>query len=145
MPIEGRDELGRFTKGSKLGHRFPKGHRPANPFPKGHVLQFKHGLRWHHLYHTWIEMMRRCYDPKAPNFKDYGERGIEVWEPWRDLATFTAGITALLGNRPKGYTLDRVNPHYGYYEENVRWADKKTQKNNNRNNITDFYVQCGEH
>jgi hypothetical protein len=139
----------RFQKGNTIGHRFQKGHKPSHGFQKGNTIglrgNFKHGLYPHHLYHGWHTMMQRCYNPKAHGYKDYGGKGIEVWEPWHNVRNFIFGIMSLLGDRPVGYSMDRVNPHEGYNEWNVRWSDKKTQTENTRKNTTNFYIQCGEH
>ena len=125
---------------------FQKGHKlfGSRPFQKG-ISNVKHGLWYHPLYRTWQRMMQRCYNPKIWEYKDYGAKGVTVWEPWHDLSIFVFAIPALLGDRPERYTLDRVNPHEGYYEWNVRWGDWKTQGRNKRNRIPDFLSQCGEH
>jgi hypothetical protein len=108
-----------------------------------------HGLSRHPFYITFYMLgkaiVSRCCDPTHPNYRKYGAIGIQVWEPWEDVVTFVFGITALLGDRPEGYSIDRINPWEGYYEWNVRWADLKTQRWNIRENIPDFYSQSGEH
>jgi hypothetical protein len=90
-------------------------------------------------------MHHRCTNPKNGSYKDYGAKGIAVWETWKNIEAFIFGIEALLGPRPEGYTLDRINPHEGYYEWNVRWADRKTQEKNKQTMVSNFYSQCGEH
>lgn len=89
-----------------------------------------HGMWRHLLYKTYFAMMNRCYNRNYPKYKDYGGRGITVYEPWRDIITFIADITQLLGERPDGYSLDRIDNKLNYTPGNVRWADDNTQNRN---------------
>lgn len=95
-----------------------------------------HGLsqreRRHPLYSTWSGMMARCYQSDHVGFKYYGGRGISVHQPWHEAAVFIADVTALLGARPKGMTLDRIDNDRGYEPGNIRWADASTQAKNKR-------------
>jgi len=54
-------------------------------------------------YHSWTSMKNRCSNPKSPDFKWYGERGIKVCERWQQFENFLADM----GRRPEGTTLDR--------------------------------------
>jgi len=45
---------------------------------------------------------------------------------------FIDDIERDLGPRPDGWTLDRTDNESGYYPGNVRWADRKTQRANQR-------------
>jgi hypothetical protein len=90
-------------------------------------------------------MWERCYNPKATSYPRYGAKGIKMWEPWHDARAFIQGIEALLGPRPIGHTVDRINPHDGYYEWNVRWVDASNQRTNSRRMVSDYAVQSGEH
>jgi len=38
------------------------------------------------------------------------------------------------GPRPKGKTLDRKDPHKGYYLDNCKWSTRKEQSRNRTNN-----------
>lgn len=94
----------------------------------------KHGHYNSYTYRSWIQMRRRCLDKKCHNYPKYGGRGITVCKRWDDFALFLADM----GERPKGYTLDRIDCNKGYYKENCRWATALTQNWNRRNirNIT---------
>lgn len=89
-------------------------------------------FRDHILARTHKSMMNRCYLTSTAKFKRYGARGISVWEPWHDRITFCFAIDALLGPRPEGHTLDRIDNNGDYAEWNVRWATAKQQAENRR-------------
>ena len=85
-------------------------------------------------YNSWEAMNRRCSDPKHPWYDIYGGRGIEVCERWR-RGTPNAFINFLndMGERPaKNMTLDRRDANLGYFRDNCQWADKPTQRLNQR-------------
>jgi len=82
-------------------------------------------------YHSWRNMMRRCYDPRNPSYLNYGGRGIRVCDQWRnDFKRFVNDV----GDRPIGKTLDRIDNDKNYQPGNVRWATAKEQARHRRNN-----------
>ena len=94
-----------------------------------------HGLKRHPLYHTWLNMMRRCHHPDDRNYKNYGGRGITVCPRWHDVAAYIEDIERLLGPRPDGKTMDRIDNDRGYEPGNVRWATAAEQSANKRPRI----------
>lgn len=89
----------------------------------------------HPLYPVWVGMMARCYHPNHDAYARYGGRGITVCEAWHDPAAFVADVERLLGQRPDGFTLDRIDNDSGYAPGNVRWASRTTQSRNRSGNI----------
>ena len=87
-------------------------------------------------------MIQRCYNEKTKNFKDYGERGIKVYQEWVDKP-WTFYEWALANGYKNNLTLDRINNNDGYKPENCRWTTLSAQANNKRNNIK--YEYHGEY
>ena len=91
-----------------------------------------HGLSSHPLYGTWYGMVRRCTVPTAREYPDYGGRGITVCEQWLGLPDGLLRFVADVGERPEGWTLDRIDNDGGYEPDNVKWATPKQQNGNRR-------------
>lgn len=101
-------------------------------------LNLKHNGRKDRLYLVWMDMRRRCNDPKDKNYKNYGGRGIVVCEEFQDYAYFKewAYANGYDENSERGEcTLDRIDGNGSYEPRNCRWTDIKTQCNNRRNNV----------
>jgi len=92
-----------------------------------------HGLSDHPLRGTWHSMLDRCENENHVAYAKYGGRGIKVCAEWHDLAVFIADIDRLLGPRPTGMSLDRIDVYHGNYGPGeVRWATAKEQQANRR-------------
>lgn len=96
------------------------------------------------LYVTWRSMRRRCHAVSDTAFPNYGGRGIYVCTRWRDdFAAFREDM----GERPSlAHSIDRIDNEGSYTcgkcdecrekgaPMNCRWADRKTQSRNTRQN-----------
>lgn len=83
-------------------------------------------------YQIWQAMKNRCYNGKMQSYKDYGGRGIEVCERWRE--SFTAFIEDM-GRRPSAeHSIERRNNDGNYEPSNCFWATRLEQGRNKRNN-----------
>jgi hypothetical protein len=82
-------------------------------------------------YSIWGGMLSRCSDPKNPQFKNYGGRGITVCAQWLEFECFLADM----GLPPDGLSIDRVDNDRGYEPGNCRWATAKEQARNKRTNV----------
>ena len=96
----------------------------------GHYRNTQNRLWSSRSYTTWSDMVRRCHNKDHHQYKDYGGRGIFVCEEWHDFKVFYKDM----GERPIGSSIDRIDNNKGYYKGNCRWADRKTQNNNTRQN-----------
>ena len=107
-----------------------------------------HGLGGHWLYDTWKHLNDRCLNPACKSFRNYGARKIGICDEWRNddvgcaepyqtgdrsgLANFIDWVENNLGECPEGFTLDRIDNDRGYCPGNLRWADRTTQRVNQR-------------
>lgn len=84
----------------------------------------------HPLYGTWYQIKRRCNTPWAPNFSDYGGRGISICKEWNDsLEDFAEYV----GPKPaEGMTIDRIDNDGNYESGNVKWSTQSEQQRNRR-------------
>ena len=112
---------------------------------KRSTLGTKHGhlLRGNKspTYMSWASMKARTTNPNNPAWPDYGGRGILLCARWLEFKNFLADM----GERPKDTTLDRIDNKGNYEVTNCRWADKKTQRGNQRKVISNrFLNKCIE-
>jgi hypothetical protein len=94
-------------------------------------------------YHSWHNMLARCYNASHVSYKEYGGRGIRVFTPWcpngevatglRTHAEAFANFVRDVGIKPTPiHTLDRLKPNLHYTPDNVKWSTPKEQGVNKR-------------
>jgi len=81
------------------------------------------------LYTTWINLKRKCYNPNAINYKNYGGKGIKVCKEWQNRKTgYISFRTWALNNgysaRIRNPVIDRINSKGNYQPNNCRITTK---------------------
>lgn len=97
------------------------------------LIKRKAPRQWVPEIWVWQRMKDRCSNDNAPQYQDYGGRGVRVCERWvQSFDNFLADV----GRRPSPrHTLDRINVHGHYEPGNVRWATRDLQARNTRASV----------
>lgn len=97
------------------------------------ALNAKHGMEGTRTYNIWSQMKRRCLNPKAAMYVNYGARGIRICDRWLSFAGFLSDM----GPCPSpSHSIDRIDNDGNYEPSNCRWATAKQQIRNRRNTVT---------
>ena len=105
-------------------------------------------------YKSWWSMMHRCFKDSDKKYIHYGGRGITVCD-W--LKSSFRNLIALIGERPTGLILDRIDNEGNYscgqcdqclhkgWPKNIQWVTYQQSNRNRRSNKIVTYngkTQC---
>ena len=100
--------------------------------------QLKHNKSNTKLYKVWQGIKTRCYDKNFMYYDNYGGRGIQVYDEWKnDFAKFYNW--SMNNGYKEGLTIDRIDNDGNYEPSNCRWVTRAKQNNNMRKNILLHY------
>lgn len=85
------------------------------------------------LHNRYVSMTQRCFDKNATSYKNYGGRGINVCDAWRNFDNFAKW--ALSNGFDCNMQLDRIDSNKDYSPDNCRFITQADNNRNKRNNI----------
>jgi hypothetical protein len=97
------------------------------------ALNTTHGQAGKHTktgaWMTWQGIKSRCSNPKLKSYKSYGGKGVTVCDRWKNSFE---NFLADMGERPEGYSIERLDPFGNYEPDNCTWIPLADQWKNKR-------------
>lgn len=113
--------------------KIPLAHVKSGKIQSCGCVRIRHGMWKSPEYRCWIQMRGRCTNTNAPNYSDYGGRGISVCDRWQSFDNFLADM----GMRPsENHSIDRRDNNGSYEPSNCYWATQDEQCINRRCSYT---------
>ena len=93
--------------------------------------QKTHGLGYTRLYRIWADIKTRILNSKNKHYINYGGRGIDICEEWKnDFMSFYDW--AMLNGYSDELSIDRIDNNGNYEPSNCRWVGDNIQARNQR-------------
>src|SRR3990172_8392255 len=99
--------------------------------------QRTHGCQPYLLHRVWAAMLRRCRSSKDIGYHNYGGRGIQVCNEWRQFVAFRDW--ALNNGWRHGLQIDRIDVNGNYCPGNCRFVTGAEQQLYTRQNYRITY------
>lgn len=122
---KGRTTCGNHHSSAQLAWESERGRQMAK-WPEGFGYSSK-------LRTAWGNMIKRCTQPSATHWHNYGGRGISVCSEWLAYANFLGW--ALANGYENHLTLERVDVNGNYEPSNCTWIPAPLQAKNRRDNV----------
>jgi len=86
------------------------------------------GRRHTPTYSCWASIKSCCLNPNYPRFKNYGARGIKIYDRWLDFENFLQDM----GKKPDGLALIRIDKDGDFEPGNCYWGEPQVLNSRNK-------------
>tara|TARA_R110000782_G_scaffold269537_1_gene367832 strand:+ start:59 stop:694 length:636 start_codon:yes stop_codon:yes gene_type:complete len=88
------------------------------------------------LYSNCSGAKNRCTNPNNKDYKNYGGRGIKMYQPWVENTSLMVEYVLTLGDK-EGLQIDRIDNNGNYEPGNIRIIPSVLNCQNKSNNVVD--------